>query len=143
MMPDVSLSSVLVVAAVAFAAPLVLGLAPALRLPAVVLEIVAGIAIGPSVLGLVTIDLTLQVLALLGLAFLLFLAGLEIEFDRLRGRSLRVTSLGFALSFGLALLASYSLATLRLAETPLFIAIVLSATALGVIIGVLKDAGQS
>src|SRR3712207_7535594 len=116
MMPDVSLSSVLVVAAVAFAAPLVLGLAPALRLPAVVLEIVTGIVIGPSGLGLVTIDLTLQVLALLGLAFLLFLAGLEIEFDRLRGRSLRVTGLGFVLSFGLALLASYSLAPLGLAE---------------------------
>src|SRR3712207_6800310 len=121
MMPDVSLSSLLIVAAVAFAAPLALGLAPGLRLPAVVLEIVVGILIGPSGLGLVTVDLTLQVLALLGLAFLLFLAGIEIEFDRLRGRSLRVTGLGFALSFGLALLISYGLAAIGLGETPLFI----------------------
>jgi hypothetical protein len=47
MMPEISLSGVFIVAAVAFAIPFLLGLAPALR-PAVVLEIVAGVAIGPS-----------------------------------------------------------------------------------------------
>src|ERR687887_1279150 len=100
MMPNVSFSGLVIVAAVAFTVPLLLGLAPSLRLPAVVLEIVAGIAIGPSGLGLVTVDLPIQVLALIGLAFLLFLAGLEIEFERLRGRSLQLTGLGFVLSFG-------------------------------------------
>jgi Kef-type K+ transport system membrane component KefB len=143
MMPDVSFSGLLIVAAVAFTAPLLLGLVPSLRLPAVVLEIVAGIVIGPSGLGLVTVDLPIQVLALLGLAFLLFLSGLEIEFERLRGRLLRVASLSFLLSFGLALLVSYGLAATRLIETPLLIAIILSATSLGVIIGVLKDARQN
>lgn len=49
----------LIVVAVAFLAPLTLGLAPQLRLPAVVLEIVAGIVIGPSVLNLVDIDRTI------------------------------------------------------------------------------------
>ncbi len=52
------------------------------------LEIVAGIVIGPSVLGWVTIDLPLQVLSLIGLVFLLFLAGLEIDFAHLRGSAL-------------------------------------------------------
>jgi Kef-type K+ transport system membrane component KefB len=64
MMVDISLTGVLVVAALAFAVPLVLG-------P----EIVAGIVIGPAILGLVEVDLPLEVLALLGLAFLPFLAG--------------------------------------------------------------------
>ena len=46
-----SFGGLLIVVAVAFAAPLLLGLFPKLMLPSVVLEIVAGIVIGPSVLG--------------------------------------------------------------------------------------------
>jgi Kef-type K+ transport system membrane component KefB len=60
-----------------------LGLFPKLRLPAVVLEIVLGIALGPSGLGWVKSDLPIQVLALAGLAVLLFLGGLEVEFKAL------------------------------------------------------------
>ena len=41
-MPDVSFDSLAVVMGVAFAIPLLLGLAPGLRVPSVVLEIVAG-----------------------------------------------------------------------------------------------------
>ncbi len=78
-MPNVSLSGLAIVSAFAFAAPLLLGMAPKLRLPAVVLEIVSGIVIGPAGLGWVKPDLPITVLALIGLAFLLFLAGLEIE----------------------------------------------------------------
>ncbi len=85
-MPDISFGGLLVVAAIAVTAPLLLGLVPGLRVPAVVLEIVAGIAVGPSGLGWVKIDLPIQILSLLGLAFLLFLAGLEIDVVRLRGR---------------------------------------------------------
>ena len=69
-----------------------------LRLPAVVLELVLGIIIGPAVLGWVEIDATISVIALIGLVFLLFLAGLEIEFEQLRGRVLRVTALGWVAS---------------------------------------------
>jgi Kef-type K+ transport system membrane component KefB len=58
------------------AAPLALGLFPRVRLPAIVLEIVLGIVIGPQVLGWVSIDTPIQVMSLLGLAFLLLLAGL-------------------------------------------------------------------
>ena len=51
-----SLTNLLIVSVVAFAAPFVLGLFPGVRLPSVVLEIVAGIVVGPSVLGLVEAD---------------------------------------------------------------------------------------
>ena len=92
---QLSFTGLLVVGAVAFAAPLALGLAPALRLPAVVLELGTGIAIGPAGLGWIDQDEPIRVLALLGLAFLLLLAGLEVDFDSLRGRLLRVAGSGF------------------------------------------------
>jgi Kef-type K+ transport system membrane component KefB len=66
--------------------------------PAVVLEIVAGVVVGPSVLGVVEEDQAIAVLALLGPAFLFFLAGLEIDLRRLRGRRLAVGQAGFAVS---------------------------------------------
>src|SRR3712207_7291040 len=103
MMPEISLAAVLMVAAVAFLGPLGLGLAPSLRLPSVVLEIVAGIVIGPQVLGIAEVDEPLRILSLIGLAFLLFLAGLEIDLNRLLGGgALRSTGAGFAVSLMVA-----------------------------------------
>ena len=134
--------NLLIVVAVAFAAPLLLGFFPSVRLPSVVLEILAGIVIGPSVLGIVHIDEAISVISLLGLAFLLFLAGLEIEFDKLRGQVLRVTVTAFIVSFAIAILIALLLKATGLIETPLLIAIILCATSLGVLIPVLKDAGE-
>jgi Kef-type K+ transport system membrane component KefB len=135
-------SGLLIVVAVAFAAPFALGLLPRLRLPAVVLEIVLGIVIGPAVLGWVEIDATISVVALVGLVFLLFLAGLEIEFEHLRGRVLRLTGVAWIASFAIAVAVAYALKAGGLVQTPLLVAVILSATSLGVIIPVLKDAGE-
>jgi Kef-type K+ transport system membrane component KefB len=143
MMAEISLTGVLVVAAIAFTVPLVLGLAPTLRLPSVVLEIVVGIVIGPAILGLVEVDLPLQILALLGLAFLLFLAGLEIDLDRLRGARLRSAAAGFVISLAVALGIGLGLYAAGLIQAPLLVAIILSSTSLGIVIPVLADAGQS
>jgi Kef-type K+ transport system membrane component KefB len=143
MMPDISLTGVLVVAAIAFVLPLGLGLVPSVRIPSVVLEIAAGILIGPAVLGLVEVDLPLQVLALLGLAFLLFLAGLEIDLDRLRGARLRSAAAGFVVSLAVALAIGLGLYAAGLIQAPLLVAIILSATSLGIVIPVLADAGQA
>jgi len=142
-MTNISFVGLLLVAVVAFGAPLLLGLSPARRLPSVVLEIVSGILIGPSVLGWVRVDLPIQILSLLGLAFLLFLAGLEVELERLKGRLLIFVSGGFLLSFGLALLIGFALFLAGQVVSPLYIAIVLVATALGIVVPVLKDAGES
>ncbi len=137
-----SLTNLLIVAVVAFAAPFALGLLPSLRLPSVVLEIVAGIVIGPSVLGLVEVDQAIEVIALIGLTFVLFLAGLEIDFRRLGGPALRLTALAFVASFALALAVSLALSAAGLVDTPLLVAIILCATSLGVLVPVLKDAGE-
>jgi len=140
---DVSFTSLAVVAAAAFAAPLALGLVPRIRLPAVVLEIVLGIVVGPQVLDWAHRDGPVRVMSLVGLAFLLLLAGLEVDVDRLRGRVLRLAGLGFAVSFVLALAAGFGLHAGGLVKSPLLVAIMLSATSLGVVIPVLKDTGSA
>jgi Kef-type K+ transport system membrane component KefB len=137
-----SFGGLLIVVALAFVVPLLLGLFPRVRLPSVVLEILGGIIIGPSVLGIVEVDDAIQVVSLIGLAFLLFLAGLEIDFTKLRGRVLRLTFAGFAASFALALAVALGLKGAGLIETPLLVAIILCSTSLGVLIPVLKDAGE-
>ena len=93
-------------------------------------------------LGIVDVDEAISVISVLGLAFLLFLAGLEIDFDKLRGQVLRLTVVGFVVSFGDRVVVALRLKATGLIETPLLIAIILCATSLGVLIPVLKDAGE-
>lgn len=88
-----SFTNLLIVVAVGLLAPLTLGFFPRFRLPAIVLEIVLGIVIGPSGLGWVKPDLPASIVAVFGLAFLLFLSGPEIDLERLRGRILKLTAL--------------------------------------------------
>ena len=141
-MPEISLTGILIVAAVAFLVPLGLGFFSSVRIPSVVLEILAGVLIGPAVLGLVEVDLPLEVLSLIGLAFLLFLAGSEIDLERLRGGRLKGAATGFVLSVALALGLAFAFRAVGLIEAPLFVAIMLSATALGIVVPVLADAEE-
>ena len=133
--------NLLVVALIAVAAPLVARTIPGIKVPAVVLEIVAGIVVGPSVLGWIEIDQPITVLALVGVAFLLFLAGLEIDLLQLRGQLLRLTLAGFGLTLILGVGAGLLFHAAGWVTSPLFLAIALSATSLGLVVPVLKDAG--
>jgi Kef-type K+ transport system membrane component KefB len=135
-------TNLLIVVAAGVLAPLALGFFPRFRLPAIVLEIVLGIIIGPSVLGWVKPDEPVSILALIGLAFLLFLSGLEIDVHRLRGAILKLTALAFAVSFVIAIVVGLGLHAGGFVKSPLFVAIVLVATSLGVIVPVLKDSGN-
>jgi Kef-type K+ transport system membrane component KefB len=138
---EISFTNLAIVAAAGFSAPLVLGFFPGLRLPSVVLEIVLGIVLGPSVLGWAQADDAVTLMALIGLSFLLLIAGLEVDYDRLRGRLLEVTGLGFLLSFGIGLVAGFGLDAAGIVGAPLLVAIMFSATGLGIVIALLKDAG--
>jgi Kef-type K+ transport system membrane component KefB len=141
-MPAVHYTNLLIVVAVGLLAPLALGFLPRVRLPAIVLEIVLGIVIGPSGLGWVKPDLPVSILALVGLAFLLFLSGLEIDVERLRGRILKLTGVGFALSFAIAIILGLGLHAGDFVKSPLFVAIVLVSSSLGVIVPVMKDSNN-
>ena len=135
------LTSAALVSVIALASPLAVRL---LRLPVpdVVLQILLGVLIGPQVLGWAAPDAPVKVLALVGLSFLLFLAGIELEPDNLRGRPLRVAGLGFALALAIALVVGQVLDLAGLVKSPILIAVIISATALGIILPILKDAGR-
>lgn len=140
---EVDFDAVLLVMVVAVAIPLLLALTPRLPIPPSVVEILAGIMLGPAVLAVVEpSDEVIRVAAKLGVAFLLFLAGLELDFDIIRGRPLKLGLQSFALSVFLGLLVTVPLGLANVIVDPLFIGIVLTATSLGIVIPVLKDAAQ-
>ena len=139
-MPAVHYTNLLIVVTIGLLAPLALGFVPRFRLPAIVLELVLGIVIGPSGLGWARPDLPVATLALIGLAFLLFLSGLEIDVERLRGPVLKLTTIGFALSFAIAITLGLGLKAGGFVNSPLFVAIVLAASSVSVIFPVMKDA---
>jgi Kef-type K+ transport system membrane component KefB len=143
MSEGLSFGGLLIVALVAVGAPLVADAIPRVKVPAVVLEIVAGIVVGPSVLGWVEIDQPIEVLSLIGLAFLLFLAGVEIDTTRLRGDLLRLPIAAFGVTLVIGMIAGITFDAAGWVSSPLFLAIVLSATSLGLVVPVLKDAGAA
>ena len=142
-MSSLSYGSLLAVVLISFLVPLLIGFFPIIRVPAPVLLIVFGIAVGPSGLGWVRVDIPVKVLSLIGLAFLLFLAGLEIDPRRLRGPIVRQIGLGYVFSLCLAVAVGFCLGAGGVTKSPLLIAIALSATSLGLVVPVLKDARQS
>lgn len=139
-MPDIDFVNLLGVLAIALLAPLCLGFAPHLKVPAVVLEIVLGVVVGPSGLGWLEVDLAVQIVALLGLAMLLFLAGLEVDVRGLGGGLLPLALGGFVLSLLIGWIAGLSLSLAGWVQDPLLLAVTVSATSLGLVVAVLKDA---
>ena len=71
--------ALVVVLAVAAGVSVLRGLVPGLPLPGPLLELLCGIVLGPTVLNVVTVDPLLSAVAVLGMAFLLFLAGFEVD----------------------------------------------------------------
>jgi Kef-type K+ transport system membrane component KefB len=139
-MPDIDFANLLGVLVIPLLAPLSLGFAPRLKVPAVVLEIVLGVVVGPSALGWLEPDLAVQIVALLGLAMLLFLAGLEVDVRALGGGLLPVALAGFVVSLVIGWAAGLSLSAAGWVRDPLLLAVTVSATSLGLVVAVLKDA---
>jgi Kef-type K+ transport system membrane component KefB len=127
------------ISVLAFGVPFVLGFFPRLRVPAIVLEIVAGILVGPQVLGLLHVDEVSRFLGLLGVAFLLFLAGAELDLGALRGKPLRLGMASFAFSFALAAAGAFALHAAGVDYTPLLVAVALCSTSVGIVVPVLRD----
>ncbi|MEU6929264.1 cation:proton antiporter [Streptomyces sp. NPDC046374] len=111
-----------------------------LPVPLVIFEILLGIVIGPDVLGWAKPDTLIDGLSQLGLAMLIFLAGYEIEFGKVRGDTLKrsvwawVAALALGLGAGVLLGDGY--------DKGVFIGVALTSTALGTVLPVLRDAGD-
>jgi Kef-type K+ transport system membrane component KefB len=140
-MPQLSFVNVAICMAIAFGSRLVLGFLPRLRLPGEVVEIVLGIALGPAVLGWVKVDEPVKILALIGLAFTLFLAGLELDISRLRGALLRVAASAMVVSVILAIVVAVAMKAAGLIDDPRLVAVALCATSLGLVVPVTKQGG--
>jgi Kef-type K+ transport system membrane component KefB len=138
----ISFNSVLIIAVISVLVPVVLGLLPWLPLPGVVLQVIAGIIVGPSVLGWARVDPPVEVLSDLGLGMLLFLAGLEIDVGRLRGPLTRLAGLAFGVSAVLALCCALLFWAAGQASHPLLLAIILMSTSAGLLLPLLKDAEE-
>ena len=100
-----------------------------------------GIIFGPEVLGWIQLDEAIDLLAELGLAFLFFAAGLELEKHAVRGRSGKLALTGWVVSAVLALIAAGVLEWAGVITDFLGVAICLTSTALGTLLPVLRDKG--
>ncbi len=110
--------------------------------PPIVGEILGGVAIGPSVLGLVEVGEVLEVFSELGVVFLLFWVGLETRLSEMRavGRvALGVGAAGVVLPFlaGIGL----GLALGEGTETSVFLGAALAATSAGITAATFLDLG--
>lgn len=129
------LQALFVLVAVSVLGPL---LAVRIRLPAAVILIIAGVALGPGGTGLLSDTPTVGFLSELGFLVLMFIAGMEIDFESIRlagARALLVPGAAMLLVFGTAAVAG------RLLRLPGIEILVISATSVGMPLAVLQEAG--
>ncbi|QWF69763.1 cation:proton antiporter [Methylomonas paludis] len=129
------------IALAAALAPFLAQLPNRFRLPIVAVELLLGIFIGPHILNLVNADGLVGTMGELGLTFLLFMVGLEINFNEIRGKPLALAVGGWFLSLTVAMVFMFIANSLGLIKTPLLAAVALSTTALGVLAPILRDKG--
>ncbi|MFB7542577.1 cation:proton antiporter [Streptomyces zaomyceticus] len=134
-------TTLILIMAIAVLAPLLAyGVGRKLPVPLVIFEILLGILVGPDVLDWAHTDALIDGLSQLGLTMLIFLAGYEIEFGKVRGDTLRrsvwawLIALALGLATGVLLGGGYT--------DGVFIGVALTSTALGTVLPVLRDAGD-
>jgi Kef-type K+ transport system membrane component KefB len=112
-----------------------------LLLPAVVVELLLGVVIGPQVIGL-DVSEFIQFFANLGLGMLFFFAGYEIDLHRIAGRPLRLGALGWAVSLALAYTIGGVLAAAGIVLSLLYTGSAMATTAIGTLLPILSDSGE-
>lgn len=135
------LQSMLVMALIAGLTPLLLGLLN-LRVAEVVVLLAAGVLFGPNGLQWLVIDDAIELLAELGLGFLFFAAGLELEQAAIRGSSGRLAAIGWLATALAAMAAAWGLQQVGLIDDFIGIAVALTSTALGTLLPILRDRGE-
>ena len=133
--------SVLLVLLVAVVGPLLAELPIGFRIPAVVLEVVLGIIIGPQVLGWVHFDGIVVPMFAFGMAATLFMAGMETPIRKNSRTTLAAGGGRVGMSVALGLSAAAVLHESSLHD-PMIVALALTTTALGTLLPILRDAGR-
>ncbi|MEU6144346.1 cation:proton antiporter [Streptomyces sp. NPDC047081] len=132
--------TLVLIMSIAVLAPLLAyGIGRWLPVPLVIFEILLGVLVGPDVLGWAGDGQVIDTLSDLGLAMLIFLAGYEIEFDKVRGDTLKRSLAAWGISLSVAL----GVATLLSGWSKgVYVGTALTSTALGTVLPVLRDAGE-
>ncbi len=150
-----SIGNLVFVAILAFVVPLLLNRFKAVRIPIAAGEILAGILVGKSGLGLIHTDELLEIFNFLGLAALMFLAGMEIDLSAMvgakkpaNGRPHWLNRLHNPLGVGVVIFGAstfgawwfaHELQNQGLVEEPLFFTLIIATCGLSIILPVLKD----
>ncbi|MFJ2190469.1 cation:proton antiporter [Kitasatospora sp. NPDC087861] len=133
--------ALILIPAAAVAAPLLADrLLRWIAVPTVVFEIVLGVLIGPDVLNWAHVDDLVDALSQFGLVMLMFLAGYEIDFAKLRGGPLKRAGTAWLVSIVLAL--GVGALVNRDPLNGAFAGLALTTTALGTILPILRDSGE-
>lgn len=112
-----------------------------LGLPPVLGELAAGLVLGPTFLGWVTLNDTIKLIAEIGIILLLFDVGLDTDLKRLKESGWNATLVaigGFVLPLMLGTVVAYYVFNLSLISS-LFIGGTITATSIGITVRVLKD----
>lgn len=144
-----SVTSLMIVVAIAFFIPLLLQRFKLNAIPVVVAEIIAGIIVGKSGFNIIEPDMWLAVLSTLGFIFVMFLSGLEIDFSIFKQKGTKTNSdepntfkiatiiffFIFVLSYALSLLFVW----LGFVDSAFFMTLIISTISLGVVVPTLKE----
>jgi Kef-type K+ transport system membrane component KefB len=126
----------------AIAAVTVAVVPPRFAPPVVVVELLLGIVVGPEVLDLAGTDSFIEFFSNLGLGMLFFFAGYEIDFERIRGRPLKLGAWGWLFSIALAYGIGGVLAAAGIVLSFLYTGSAMATTAIGTLIPILRDNGE-
>ena len=133
-MDSLALTLVIVFAGVVLLPPL----ARRAGIPVIVAEILFGIIIGKSLFNLVPDHPTIDFFSTFGLVYLMFLAGLETEFGKMRWKNTRKALAIGLVSVAVPFTAGYFIAP-WVGIHPLLLGTILCTTSLGVILPMLKE----
>ncbi len=135
------MATLVLIALAAVIAPILSELTGKVAIPEIVFQIALGMLLGPYVLNIAHIDDVVTGLSDLGLTYLIFLAGYELDLQRIRGKPLRLATAGWLLSLLIGLGAAFALVSTGLARDTLVVGLALTTTALGTLVPMLRDAG--
>ncbi len=140
-MTESSIVSLALIALAAVIAPILAELSGRLAIPEIVLQIGLGIVLGPYALNVAHPTNVVSGLSDLGLTFLIFLAGFDLDPAAIRGKPLALAVSGWVVSLVVALTLSFVLVSTGLVRDTVVVALALSTTALGSLLPILRDAG--
>jgi len=138
---DSPLAPFVMVVAAAALAPMLAELTKRWRIPSVLYELALGILIGPQVLNWAYETDFIKALSQIGLSFLMFMAGYDVDFARVRGAPLNRAIGTWTISFVLGLAVTVPLVLSGFAISDLLVGLALTTTAIGTLLPMLRDRG--